>query len=148
MPRFKFRLASLLRLREQSREQAQLVLAEALGRVDAIARWRTDVDSELHELEQHMRTSAKKSSVDVDRLLDGHRHQLSLEARMAELDRAMGEACDEVERCRLKLVEADRDVKVLEKLHEKQLAEHQRHVVHEEQKQNDETAVMRAARRA
>lgn len=148
MPRFKFRLNSLLRLREQSREQAQLVLAEALRRVDDIERRQADIQHDLNDLEQHMRSSAKKTSVDVDRLLDGHRHQLSLEARMAELDRAMGEACDEVERCRLKLVDADRDVKVLEKLHEKQLAEHQRQIAYEEQKHNDETAVMRAARRA
>lgn len=93
-----------------------------------------------------MRGAVNKNELDIDRVMDGHRHQLSLQARLAELDKAMTEARQQVEECRTKLVAADRQVKVLEKLHERQLAAHQRRMAQAEAKQLDEIANVRAAR--
>ena len=148
MARFNFRLASLLKLRVHAREARQTELAAALRRLTLIEQARREVQDELGQLETQMRASKRGSTIDVDRLLDGHRYQLALAARVAELSKAMGEAQVEVQRCRLKLVEADRDVKVLEKLHEQQLDEHRRSLEQHEMKQLDETAVQRAVRKA
>ena len=90
-----------------------------------------------------MRGTVKQKRVDVDRMMDGHRHQLSLQAKLAELDTAIDQASEEVVRCRQELVEADRQVKVLDKLHERQLAEHRQRAAQEEVKQLDEAATMR-----
>lgn len=148
MSRFNFRLASLLKLRVHAREAKQTELAAALRRLKLIEQTRGEVHDELRQLEIHMRTSKAGSTLDVDRLLDGHRYQLALTARVAELTRAIGDAQKEVDRCRLKLVEADRDVKVLEKLHEQQLSDHRRSLEMREMNQLDETAVQRAVRKA
>ena len=53
-----------------------------------------------------MRKAISKPAVDVDRVMDGHRHQISLQARLAELDQAIAKANEEVAQCRHKLVEA------------------------------------------
>jgi flagellar FliJ protein len=148
MSRFHFRLNSLLKLRVHTREARQGELAAGLRRLRLVEHTRGEVQDELGELETHMRTSKRGSTIDVDRLLDGHRYQLALASRVAELTKAIGEAQQEVERCRLKLVEADRDVKVLEKLHEQQLDEHRRSLAHHETKQLDETALVQALRKA
>ena len=161
MTKFKFRLQTLLNVREQSREQARIALANALGRLQAERDQADQVQHEMESLEQHMRSTNKKKNVEVDRLLrdqiepagrahhrllDGHRHQLALKAKLSEIDAAIGQASEEVERCREKLVEADRQVQVLEKLYEKQLDEHNRKLVREEAKQLDEAAIVRARR--
>jgi flagellar FliJ protein len=148
MSRFTFRLASLLKLREHTREGKQTELAAALRRLQLIETTRGEVQQELGELETHMRTTKRNSTIDVDRLLDGHRYQLALAGRVAELTKAIGEAQQEVERCRLKLVEADRDVKALEKMHDQQLDDHRRSIEQHQQKQLDETAVQQAVRKA
>ncbi len=148
MARFSFRLASLLKIRVHAREAQQTELATALRRLKLAEQARSEVQLELGDLEQQMRTSKRGTSIDIDRLLEGHRYQLALSARVAELTRVIGEAQQEVERCRLKLIDADRDVKVLEKLHEQQLDEHRRNLEQHELKQLDETAVQRAVRKA
>lgn len=148
MRAFKFRMQSLLRLREQAREDAQRRLADALRRLAQCDQVVNQIRDELRGLEKHMRDAVKQQPLDVDRLLDGRRHQMTLQARLAELNKALSEAGEEVQRCRRNLVEADREVKVLEKLHERRLAEHQRQAAREEIKQLDEAAVIRAARQA
>lgn len=95
-----------------------------------------------------MRRGVAKQQVDVDRIMDGHRHQLSLQAKLAELDKALALASDEVAQCRMTLIEADRNVKVLEKLHERQLSEHAQKIEAHEAKLLDEAAVIRAGRQA
>jgi flagellar FliJ protein len=146
MRAFRFRLATLKRLREQARELAQRELGRAEQRRSEVDVQNQQVKTEFGELEIHMRKAMNRKQVDVDRVMDGHRHQLSLEAHLAELDRAMTEANQEVARCRSKLIEADREVKVLEKLHERQLAEHARQITQHEAKQLDEVATTRALR--
>jgi len=143
---FHFRLKPLQRLREQTRDAAQRDLAEARARAAQLQRQEADLKNELQGLEEHMRGAVNKNELDIDRVMDGHRHQLSLQARLAELDKAMTEARQQVEECRTKLVAADRQVKVLEKLHERQLAAHQRRMAQAEAKQLDEIANVRAAR--
>ena len=148
MRAFRFRLQTLQKLREQVRDAAQRKLAQTEQQRSELQQREQEVRGELQGLEQHMRRAVSKQQVDVDRIMDGHRHQLALQARLAELDQAIAHANDEVSRCRNKLIEADRDVKVLEKLHERQLAEHARQLEAHEAKLLDEAAVVRAGRQA
>lgn len=148
MRAFKFRLQSLQRIREHARDAAKRELAGALQRQAECIERQTDLQYQLQGLEGHMRSAVKQTQLDVDRVMDGHRHQISLQMRLAELDEVISQAGQEVERCRLKLIDADREVKVLEKLHERQLADHNRQLVAAEAKQLDEAASLRAVRQA
>ena len=146
MKAFRFRLQTLQQLREQTRDAAQRRLVEAQKKRAIVEQQSQEVSSELQGLEQHMRNKVSGKQVDVDRIMDGHRHQLSLQAKLAELNKAITEANDEVAECREKLIEADRQVKVLEKLHERQLSDHQKQIQAHEAKLLDEAATIRAGR--
>jgi flagellar FliJ protein len=81
--------------------------------------------------------------LDVNRLLEAQRYELVLKARETELSRQTAAVAVEIERRRLVLVEADRDLRVLESLEQRQRREHQRHEQRAETKQLDEAAIQR-----
>ena len=85
MTRFNFRLASLLKLRLHAREVRQMELASALRRLSLTEQSRKEVREEISLLETHMRASKQGSTIEVDRLLDGHRYHLALAARCSIL---------------------------------------------------------------
>ena len=148
MRTYQFRLRTLQKMREQKRDLAQRRLAQAKQQRAEIERSEQEVRDQLQGLEQHMRKAIAQQPVEVDRIMDGHRHQLSLQARLADLDSALAQATAEVAECRDKLVEADRDVKILEKLHQRQLTEHEKQQQAHEARQLDEAAIIRAGRQA
>ncbi|MCA9266928.1 MAG: flagellar export protein FliJ, partial [Planctomycetales bacterium] len=124
MNKFQFRLQPLERLRRHARDQAQIELAAAVAALEATRRQQRDTHSELASLADDIRTMANRRTVQVDLLLEGNRYGMTLKTRLAKIADAMREASAEVERCRLKLVEADKEVKSLEKLHERRMEEH------------------------
>ena len=148
MRAFRFRLQTLQRIREQKRDAVQRKLAQAERERSELQQCELDVRGELQGLEEHMRRAVSKQQVEVDRVMDGHRHKLSLQARLADLEKAIVQANNEVAQCRNQLIEADRDVKVLEKLHERQLSEHVLQIQAHEAKLLDEAATIRAGRQA
>ncbi len=77
----------------------------------------------------------------VDALLQTHRYEIVLTARLRQLAAQFAEVAAEVERRRLALVEADRQVRVLEKLRERQAAAYQKQEEQREAKQFDELAI-------
>ena len=143
---FRFRLRSLQRLREETRNMAKRNLANAIQQRNALVADEQDVQNEIQGLESQMRRSVAQPQVNIDAVLNGHRHRTSLAGKLSQIGKAIAQANEEVNRCRAKLVEADRDVKVLEKLHERQLAEHNRQIAAHEAKLLDEAAVIRASR--
>ena len=94
-----------------------------------------------------MPAGAGPGDVDVDRLVEAQRYEVAT-ARPAEpIRRGSARAvADEIERRRQALVEANREVRVLEKLREKQADQHR----HEEQRRDvkrlDEVAQQQAMR--
>lgn len=118
MRRFRFRLATLLRIRESARDERRTALAEAQRAADALAARLAAVDHELAETRR--RQTAPLGRVEVDFLVDAHRYELVLRLERKEIDRQAGLVAQEIERRRQALVEADSEVKVLEKLRESQ----------------------------
>jgi flagellar protein FliJ len=146
MPSFKFRLAPVLKLREAARDERRLELAEAY-RVDDLLRQRQEqTGEELEMLRENCRRAASPGVVDVDRLVESQRYELNLRSQERELQRQREGVSAEIERRRLALVEADREVKVLEKLRQKQAERHQQEQNRREIKLLDETAQRRFAR--
>jgi flagellar FliJ protein len=84
---------------------------------------------------------------DISGLLASHRYELVLKSRAMQLAEQIVQVQGEVERRRLALVEADRQVRVLEKLRERRRVEHAAGEARLEQRQLDEQAILGFHRR-
>jgi flagellar FliJ protein len=143
MPKHKFRLATLQRVREARRDRERAAVAEAFHAEQVLAERRSELAAEQAELRHLQRSATANQFLDVNRLLEAQRYELVLKARETELSRQTAAVAVEIERRRLVLVEADRDLRVLESLEERQRREHQRHEQRAETKQLDEAAIQR-----
>jgi flagellar export protein FliJ len=98
------------------------------------------VGQELADLKQQCRRSSLPGAVDVDRLIDAQRYELLILAQRHVLEQHEQTLAVEIERRREALVAADREVRILEKLREKQEQEHRRQQEREDVKVLDEVA--------
>lgn len=145
MAKFKFRLATLLRLCEVARDERRAQLARAYQADEIIEKDRTLVASERRELERQNRLASAPGRLDVDRLLESRRYELVLQSQEQQLAQQHQAVRAEIERRRQALVDANRQVRVLETLHQKQLDHHRQEENRQEIKQLDEMAGRRAA---
>lgn len=144
MSRFIFRLRALLRLREAARDQRREQLAEALlldqQLRDEVAR----LDSDRQEL--RAASTARVGPVNVDQIIDGQRYEMVLIIEQQKLAQQIESVRQEIERRREALVEADREVKVLERYRDQRAARHQEQELQRQQKEHDEVAGQRHQR--
>lgn len=140
MAKFQFRLATLLRLRESLRDERQIALAEAYHADDVLRARQDALAAELVELKDACRQAAGPGQVDVDRLLDSQRYEVSLRAAGMQVVHQRQQLGEEIERRREAVVHANRDVRVLEKLRERQAERHRDEAAQREMKLLDEVA--------
>jgi flagellar FliJ protein len=140
MATFHFRLATLLRLREAERDERRAQLSDAQQAEAIVAARVSEIDREIGFIRQLGQLATAPGKVDVDQLLDMQRYdaQLKLERIAAEDQR--GKIAQEVERRLERAIAADREVRILEKLRETQLAKHRSEEEKVEQKRFDEMA--------
>jgi flagellar FliJ protein len=147
MPKYKFRLATLQKVREAKRASDRAALAEAFRAEQVLAEHREAIAAEQAELRAMQRSWAAGQYLDVNRLLEAQRYELVLKAREAELTRQQAAVAVETERRRQLLVEAERDVRALELLDERQRREYKRNQQRIEGRRLDEVAIGRHRRR-
>jgi flagellar export protein FliJ len=140
---FRFRLAPLLRLHEATRDEKRAQLAEAYRAEELLRERMREIDHELAGLKEECRQSAQPGAVDVDRLLDAQRYEVLMLAQRQVMQQHEQTLAAEIERRREALVAADREVRILEKLREKQQQEHRQAEHYEEVKVLDEVAARR-----
>lgn len=146
MAKFKFRLATLLRIRESTRDERREQLAEAY-QVDDVLKGQLDaVGRQMEHLKDRRRRIVEPGGVDVDQLVEAQRYELALSAQQHQIERQRQALAEEIERRRQALVEANREVRVLEKLRDKQLEKHRHEQGRRDIKQLDEVAQQRAVR--
>ena len=124
MSKFKFRLSTLLRLRETTRDECRTELAQAYRADEIVEREQERLAAELAELENESRSAASPGELDVDRLLETRRYSSVLNAQRKHAAGQRDVIAEEIERRRRKLVEANREVRVLEELRDRQLHRH------------------------
>lgn len=146
MAKFKFRLATLLRLREADRDERRARLAEAYRAEEVIEAEQQRIANELVETEMRGRRVASPGSLNVDQLTEVRRFELVLRAQREHVAKQRQTLEAEVEQRRLALVDANRQVRVLEELRQKQLKRHHQEENRQEIKQMDEAGGLRSAR--
>jgi flagellar export protein FliJ len=143
MSDFKFRLATLLRLRETTRNERREELADS-QRAEAALRQQADqLQAEWDHLVSMTRQAACPGAVDIGRLIEIHRYQQTVESQRRQLDEQLTAKTAEVGRRREALMEADRDVRTLEKLRDSQQMRHHLESHREEIKRIDEATQLR-----
>jgi flagellar export protein FliJ len=144
MKKFRFRLSTLLRLREATRDERRAQLAEAFSAEQQLKDRRAEVVAEANDLRQRYGGAAKVGVLDVDQLLDSHRYGLILLSHLKIIDEQMQKLAAEIEKRRQALVAADRDVRVLEKLRDAWKERYDKEGQVAETKQLDEVASRRS----
>jgi len=142
---FKFRLATLLKLRERHRDERREQLAEAYRAQELLEERKSEIDAEIKVVDNQVRHAAGAGVVKVDQLVDRGRYELILKAELHQLATQSKKLEEEIDRRRTLLIDANRQVRVLEKLSEKQEARHREEFIRREQKVYDEIACQRAA---
>lgn len=120
MPAFQYRLKTLLRLREAARDERRSELAQALRADTVLADQLAAIHEQLAGLRRNAASGVAPGKVNVDRLLDTQRYELILRGEEHLLQVRREALAQEIERRRNTLVEADREVRVLEKVREVQ----------------------------
>jgi flagellar export protein FliJ len=146
MAKFKFRLATLLRLRELARDERRGQLAQAYRAQEILEEQKRQLEEHLTELRRGARFASGPGEINVDRLLEARRFETVLLAQRQDVDRKQEAIGREVERRRQALVEANREVLVLENLRARQQERHRAEEGRRETKNLDEIALQRALR--
>lgn len=147
MSAYRFRLATVLRLRQSERDQRRGELAEAYRVADLLARQADQLARELDGLRRQQRCAVGPGAINVDLLVDSQRYEVALRFRQGQLKRQQASVAEEIERRRAALVEADRQVRTLELLRDRQEQQFRRNEERREMQRLDEVAQQRALRR-
>ena len=146
MAHFTFRLAAVLRLRESQRDECRASLAEAY-RVDDVLRQQIDrIARELELLKEFCRLKVSPGTVDIDPLVEAQRYELVARGQQRHIASQRETVAGEIERRRQALIEADREVRVLEKLRERKHEQHAQAEGLREAKRLDEVATQQVYR--
>jgi flagellar protein FliJ len=143
MAKYKFRLNALQKVREAHRDQQRTSLAEAFRAEQMLAENRAQLVAEERDLRELQRSAIDGQYLDVNRLLEAQRYELLLKAQGQELAKQAMLLAAETERRRQTLVEADREVRVLEKLDERHRHAYERNEQRSETKRLDDVATVR-----
>lgn len=146
MTEFRFRLASLMRLRESERDERREALAQAYRADQMLQQQQEAVQNDLRENQRQVQECAAPGPISVERLLGRHRYELILQAQLRQLQRQRQTIAAEIERRRQALVEADRELKILEKLRERHFQEYLFQQQKLELRELDEIALRRTVR--
>jgi flagellar export protein FliJ len=145
MAKFKFRLTTLLKIREATRDERQAELAEAYRADDILVERLRQIHGEFGALLEECRKAAGPGAVNIDRLIEAQRYEVMLRAYEKQTLEQRRRLAEEIERRREALLAANREVRVLEKLREHQLERHREEENRRDIKRLDEIAQQRAA---
>jgi flagellar export protein FliJ len=98
------------------------------------------LEQEAQRLDQQSRNAVSPGPIDVDQLFHARRYELFLRAQQQDLLQQQQAVDAELRRRQQALVEANREVRVLELLREKQWTRHRDEESRQEMKQLDEVA--------
>jgi flagellar protein FliJ len=136
----RFRLETLLKLREFTRDERRRDLAQAYEAERILHQRIAALHEEVTAVQQRTRRLAT-GTLNMEDLLHARRYQLLTQSHIASSNQQLEQVRQEVERRRQALMEADREVKVLEKLRERSQRQEEQAAARREAKQLDEAGL-------
>ncbi len=146
MARYKFRLKTILHLRESHRDTQREEVADALRAAETLREQKIQIEKEIQEIIVQRREWASKAPLQVARLLDLQRYETSLRAKLRAIEENQKSVEIEIIRRREVLVTAEREVKTLEKLDDRGQERHRQEEQRRETLLMDEFASQQNAR--
>jgi len=145
MKPFQFRLATLLKLREAVRDDRRARLAEAFQAAEVLEQRFDELQTQQTALRTQYAAANAPGNVAVEQLLDVQRYELIVASEQKVIAEQQQQLEKEIDQRREALRVADQDVRILEKLREKQQTSHRQQLEKEEAKTFDEIASRQAA---
>lgn len=147
MNKFQFQFETLKRLREAARDERRGHLAEALRAEEILSERMREINTQVEAFASQFKLP-KSGVLHVDHILEGQRYELLLRSELKTLEAQQEQVEAEITNRREALTEADREVRVLEKLSERQEKSHRQEQMRREQRDLDEVASQRWWREA
>ncbi len=140
MPTYDFALESVLRLRLAERDKCQRDLAEAQRIESQHGAQLARVETERQRAQAQRRATLRSVRIDMPELQACRDYEQDLAKQQEALQQQLSEASDLVGSCREGLQQADRAVRMLERLNDKRQAERQRAIQQQQVRQVQELA--------
>jgi len=147
MKKFKFRLETLLRLRQQEEDECREALAKAVEATRQARETLQRIRNEQKTLERAWAEFERKPGTDVDTFRDFEAYRGVLQRRAEETQKQLDEALKHENEARTKLQEAVKKRRALKKLRERQARRHAEKALKEEQNELDESGTTRFVRK-
>jgi flagellar FliJ protein len=147
MKKFTFRLETLLRLRRQAEDECREALAAAVEAARQALETVRQLKAEHEALEQAWAEAEQKAGMNVETFRDFEAYRAVLQRRLNTAKTKLAQAREHERNCRLRLQEAAKKRRILEKLRERHVQRHVAAVLKEEQDQLDEHGTTRFVRR-
>ena len=145
--RFRFRLETLRRIRQQARDRQQRTLADALRNVESAGLRLATVTQQVEDASAHTRDDRQQGRLNVASIRANQLYRGWLEQRLALERTALARTTAELDTHRAKLGEATKNLKVLENLRDRQWRRHRVEVARQEQAEYDEIGAQQYARK-
>ena len=129
-----------MRIREAERDEKQEQLAEAMQAEGILHDQVQQIAEEIAQLRDQSTNDLRPGSINPDIVMQTQRYELLLRNQMEQIEGKIMQVQAEVERRRDLLVEAEKQVKVLEKLRERRESEFKATQMQIANKQMDEIA--------
>ncbi len=137
---YQFRLETVRRLRQSQRDDLRGQLADGYLAAEKIADEIQRIEAEITSERAKQTQSVAASHLNVNQLLDSQRYEVVLRSQQADLQKKAKLVEEEIERRRQAVVVAEREVKVLDTLDDRQRERSKTEANREEQKLSDEMA--------
>jgi flagellar export protein FliJ len=135
---FKFRLQCLLRLRESQRDEARLLLADLLRQDALLIDDQAALDGAVATARTELGTTSVLGPVDLARHRDLQSFETGLRQRRRSIDTARRALEPQIAERRQALAAAQRELRLLEQLAEREAAEHRTAMERAAQRELDE----------
>ncbi|GAB4135759.1 MAG: hypothetical protein Tsb009_02380 [Planctomycetaceae bacterium] len=139
MSRFVFRLEPLLKYRRHYRDLCATLLGQLLANGRELDLQKESLKAQHRGQLDEIRNIVKQGQLDIDRAANRRYFAGHLIGQMHSLSQQRSLLEEQIQQCRQTLIEADRNVKVLEKLREKQYLEFQTEQLRKTERELSET---------
>jgi flagellar export protein FliJ len=142
----KFRLATLLKIRERERDLAAKAVQEVQLAIDTLHHRQREID-EAQAQTDAFRKQASHGQVNLSQILDAQRYQMILAAQAAQIADHQSKLQQELQRRQFALLQCQQAVKSLEKLREHQANAATTQALAKQQERLDEWSSIQTAMR-